>query len=82
MNLEIIAVDKSIFCGEVSEVTVPGSGGRFQILLDHAPVMSVLTKGEVVYVQDGVTHVWAIKHGVVSVEDNQVVILDRSREGS
>ena len=78
MKLEIISLDKSIFSGEVSQVTVPGSKGSFQILPNHAPLISTLTSGKVAYVQDDVTHELAITKGVLSVANNNIMILDRS----
>ena len=40
MQLEIITPDKKVFSGEVSVVTLPGTDGSFQILKDHAPIVS------------------------------------------
>ena len=78
MKLEIIALDKTIFSGDVSEVTVPGSKGSFQILPNHAPLISTLSSGKISYEQDGVTHELAITKGVISVSNNKIMILDRS----
>jgi len=48
MNLEILTPDKKVYEGEVTAVTVPGTLGSFQILKDHAPIISTLEDGEVI----------------------------------
>lgn len=78
MKLEIISLDKLIFSGEVSRVTVPGSKGSFQILPDHAPLISTLSSGKIAYEQDGVMDELDITQGVISVANNNIMILDRS----
>ena len=37
----------SLFTGDVSSVQLPGSEGSFQILNNHAPIVSTLKKGEI-----------------------------------
>ena len=54
MQLEIITPDKTIFDGEVESATFPGSKGSFQVLKDHAALISSLDKGKVSYKQNGV----------------------------
>jgi len=76
MKLEIIALDKTVFQGVVSEVTVPGSQGRFQIFPDHAPLIGSLISGKIVYVEDGVTHEVDTKKGFIAINENEIVILD------
>ena len=48
MTLEILTPDKKVFEGEVTAVTVPGTLGSFQILKDHAPIISTLEDGPVI----------------------------------
>lgn len=48
MTLEILTPDKKVFEGEVTAVTVPGTMGSFQILRDHAPIISTLEDGPVI----------------------------------
>ena len=75
MHLEIITPDKKIYIGEVTSVSVPGSLGRFQILKDHAPIISSLQAGKV-KVEDGEgTKEFDVKGGVVENLKNSVVIL-------
>ena len=47
MYLEIITPEQTLFKGEVDSVLFPGSLGDFQVLNNHAPIVSTLKKGEV-----------------------------------
>jgi len=47
MYLEIITPEASLVSGEVESVTVPGIDGEFQMLQDHAAIVSILQKGKV-----------------------------------
>lgn len=75
MKLSIITPDKLAFEGEVTAVTVPGSAGSFQILKDHAAIVSTLEDGKVIYKNNNDEHVIIIKGGVVEAKDNNIIIL-------
>ena len=45
MYLEIVSPEATLFQGEVTSVSVPGTQGSFQVLNNHAPVVSTLVKG-------------------------------------
>lgn len=47
MILEIVSPEATLFKGEVTSVTVPGINGEFQMLNNHAPIVSILAKGNV-----------------------------------
>ena len=47
MYLEIVSPEATLFTGEVTAVTVPGVDGEFQILNNHAPIISLLQEGKV-----------------------------------
>jgi len=47
MKLEIVSPEAVIFNGQVDAVTVPGMDGEFQMLENHAPIVSLLTEGQV-----------------------------------
>ena len=47
MHLEIITPEAKVFAGEVSAVQFPGLDGAFQVLENHAAIISALTKGNV-----------------------------------
>jgi len=75
MHLEIITPDKKLFEGEVSIVTFPGSDGSFQVMNNHAPLISLLKAGAVEYkTNDRREHV-NITGGVVEVLKNKVIVL-------
>ena len=49
LKLKIVSPEKIEFDGEVEQVIVPGARGQFEILTNHAPIISTLQKGKVVY---------------------------------
>lgn len=76
MNIEIINPDKTIFSGEGELVQLPGKDGSFEILNNHAPLISVLRKGKVKVVdKDGKKQFFEINGGVIEVLKNKVLIL-------
>jgi F-type H+-transporting ATPase subunit epsilon len=75
MTLEILTPDKKVFEGDVTSVTVPGTLGSFQILKDHAPIISTLEDGQVIIKADKNEEIFNIKGGVVEVLDNKIIVL-------
>jgi F-type H+-transporting ATPase subunit epsilon len=75
MLLEIITPDKKIFEGEVSSATFPGADGSFQVLNDHAPLISLLKDGVVEYKGKESAQQIKITGGVVEVLKNKVIVL-------
>lgn len=47
MILEIVSPEATLFKGEVTSVILPGLNGSFQVLNDHAPIVSTLKQGTV-----------------------------------
>lgn len=47
MQVQILTPKRIIFNGEVVSITVPGTEGEFQLLKDHAPIVSSLKKGKI-----------------------------------
>lgn len=75
MHLEILTPEKKIFDGEVTIVTFPGANGSFQVMDNHAPLISLLNVGTVEYKgKDGANRV-SISGGVVEVLKNKVIVL-------
>ena len=90
MYLEIVSPEATLFSGEVTSVTVPGINGEFQMLENHAPIVSLLQEGEV-KVQGDITieedfqnkftqgangeTVLAISSGTIELKDNKVIVL-------
>ena len=90
MFLEIVTPEASIFRGEVDSVTVPGVDGQFQMLNNHAPIVSLLQEGNVkiqgqlsfdeAYQNrfksvDKTTSVLPIQSGTIELNDNKIIIL-------
>lgn len=78
MHLEIITPDRKVFSGEVDSATFPGSDGSFQVLNNHAPIISSLAKGELVYKIKDKSTILNVDGGVVEVRNNHVIVLAES----
>ena len=90
MHLEIVTPEASLVSGEVESVTVPGANGPFQMLNNHAAIVSTLIKGEVKFMgnptiaegyenklskdKDG-KWVMEINSGTVQMADNKIIVL-------
>lgn len=76
MNVEIINPDKLIFKGEASLVQLPGKDGSFEILNNHAPLISILAKGKVKIINNNKEiEFYDISGGLIEVVKNKVLIL-------
>ena len=73
LRLKIISPEKRIFDGEVNRVTVPGTLGEFEILVNHAPIISSLESGKVSYeIATGELNQLEIESGFVEVQKNVI----------
>ncbi len=75
MHLEIITPDKSVFSGEVSIATFPGAKGSFQVMNNHAPLISTLERGRVSFRTTEGERSMVVDGGVVEVLNNKIVVL-------
>jgi F-type H+-transporting ATPase subunit epsilon len=75
MQLDIITADKTLFSGDIESVTLPGSGGKFQILKGHAALISSLEKGKIVVKSKEGKEEFDVTGGVVEVLNNKVIVL-------
>ena len=91
MILEIVSPEAALFKGEVTSVSLPGVTGSFQILNNHAPIVSILKHGVVKIeapifsfdkeVEDKFTkvndqkYVLEINSGTIEMKDNKVIVL-------
>ncbi len=76
MRVEIITPDEILFEGDAKLVQLPGTGGSFELLNLHAPIISTLKNGTIRVVEtSGETVQVAIASGVVEMQNNKVVIL-------
>lgn len=89
MHLEIVTPEATLFSGEVDSVAVPGVQGEFQMLNNHAAVVSLLGPGKVKVwgtmeldeevedkfkKEDGITTL-EINSGTIEMSDNKVIVL-------
>ena len=73
LKLIIVSPEKILYQGDIQNVKVPGTLGEFEILENHAPIISSLDVGKVVYVTgEGETQECAIAGGFVEVQKNVV----------
>ena len=90
MYLEIVSPEATLFSGEVTSVAVPGVNGEFEILNNHASIISLLKEGVVKIsgnieldknVQDKFTQgdkntmLLKINSGTIEMKDNKVIVL-------
>ena len=79
MYLEIVTPDKRVFEGEVLRVLLPGSKGSFEILQNHAPIVSTLNKGTIKVEDDRhKEHLFKVDGGVVENKANKIIVLVES----
>ena len=72
LKLKIVSPEKVIFKGEVEAVKVPGMLGSFEILDNHAPIISSLESGNVAFTTKEGTQTVEIEGGFVEVKKNEV----------
>lgn len=88
MYLEIVSPEAVLFSSEVDSIYVPGVNGSFQMLNNHAPIVSVLTSGTVEVqasgsvkkvsnkmIANGTNYSLEITSGTIELKDNKAVIL-------
>lgn len=91
MILEIVSPEATLFKGEVNSVAVPGVNGEFQMLNNHAPIVSTLVKGNVKINAQNIeinklfvdkfnkvneqTYWLPIASGTLEMNDNKVIVL-------
>ncbi len=76
MKLEILSTQKKLFEGEVKLVKLPGSKGSFEVLENHAPLVSTLDEGKIKLIDnnDDIMY-FNIKEGFVEVIKNRITVL-------
>ena len=80
LNLEIITPEKPVLKEQIESVTIPGSLGGFQILKDHAPLISSFEIG-IIKVKNGTSeNYFTTSGGTVEVNHNRVLVLADSIE--
>ncbi|MDP3582248.1 MAG: F0F1 ATP synthase subunit epsilon [Ignavibacteria bacterium] len=81
LNLEIITPSKQAFSGKVKSITVPGTAGSFQVLFNHAPLLSTFEIGKIKLEDlEGKEVEFATSGGTIEVNENKILILADSLE--
>lgn len=81
LKLEIITPTKVAFSGNVKSLTVPGSLGSFQVLYNHAPLISTFEVGRIKFVNERAEeNDFATGGGTVEVKNNEILLLADSLE--
>ncbi len=76
MDIEIITPEKRLYEGEVKLVKVPGTKGSFEILRNHAPIISTLEKGTIKIVTNRDETVFIdVEGGIIEVMRNHIIVL-------
>jgi F-type H+-transporting ATPase subunit epsilon len=76
MNITVLTPDKAIYQGPIKSVKVPGVSGQFEVLNNHAPIVSALGEGTVRLKIEGVTDMtFGIEKGFIEVLNNEVSLL-------
>jgi len=91
MILEIVSPEATLFKGEITSITLPGVDGSFQILNNHAPIVSILNQGTIKIVAPSFkiskdvagkftklneqTYTLEINSGTIEMKDNKVLVL-------
>ncbi len=90
MYIDIVSPETTLFSGEIQSITVPGTKGFFQILNQHASIVSTLTKGKVkiqgelilseevrekIVLENDGHYYLSINSGVIEMRNNKIVLL-------
>lgn len=79
MNLIVLTPEKELFNGAIKSVKVPGTTGQFEILKDHAAIVSSLAPGTVRIIDEsGKESKIEIQKGFIEVLNNEVSLLIQS----
>lgn len=72
LKLRIVSPEQVVYDGEAESVKVPGILGNFEILQNHAPIISALQVGKVVFTNNDGPHELEVHGGFVEVQKNKV----------
>ena len=80
MHLVIVSPERMLFDGKVSQVTLPGELGEFQVLVNHAPIISSLVAGKLSYTSGTETQTLEVAGGFADINNNQISVCVELRE--
>jgi F-type H+-transporting ATPase subunit epsilon len=80
LRLEIVTPIRLIYKGDVDEVIAPGLYGELGILVDHAPLLTALAMGELIYKSGSHPDYAFIEFGFLEVRNNIITIIAENAE--
>jgi len=81
LQLEIITPSKKAYSGMIKSIIIPGTAGSFQVLFNHAPILSTFEIGIIkIEFSEDKTLYFSTGGGTVEVTDNNILILADSIE--
>ena len=80
IHLDIVTPDRLVAHDAVSSVDIPGKNGSLGILPGHAPLLTELAPGELVYTRAGAKHCLCVTWGFAGVLPDRVIVLAQSAE--
>jgi F-type H+-transporting ATPase subunit epsilon len=81
LTIEIITPSQTAYSGVVKSVTLPGTVGSFQVLVNHAPLISTLEIGLIIVQVDNANKLYfSTSGGTAEILDNKVLVLADSVE--
>lgn len=75
IHLRIATLEKVVFDGPVSSITLPAEAGEIGVLPDHAPLITPLILGEIVARKNGKDFYMAVSSGMAEIQPNRVIVL-------
>lgn len=83
MKLDIISPQRNLYSGEVDLVQFPGADGSFEILKNHTPLIALLKKGSIKFIEMNSTQEQFIEvaGGVVELNNNEITVLAEESNG-
>ena len=76
MQIDILTPEKKLFSGEIKSVKLPGINGEFEILNNHAPIISTLCAGKIHLIHnDQSKQSFEINGGVIEMQKNNIIVL-------
>ncbi|MFK8056604.1 MAG: ATP synthase F1 subunit epsilon [Saprospiraceae bacterium] len=81
MNISVLTPEKELYSGSINSISVPGVEGKFQVLRNHAPIVSALAEGGVTIKRaDGQFITFTIERGFIEVLNNEIALLVQGAE--
>jgi F-type H+-transporting ATPase subunit epsilon len=80
MRIKILTPEKTVFDAEAESVRVPGEAGAFEVLKNHAPILSSLVPGEIRVISEKRELTYTVSKGFFEFSHNNGVILVDSAE--